>query len=682
MDIKQSKHIQQKSTDLENKKTNLNSSPDVKVFEKSEKSLVTKPFNGKKLVATPIDRIASVPQWVFLKCKQTDVNGNPMVLNVQGKQAVSGTQCITWPYQSNAENEMFQLTMDGRIISQLGQNLVVGLGDQLDWGGFECVIDTYNNSLSQFWNANLVDSQDITAGFYLTNGNNQFGLGLDGGQISPVQPANSTKVIVAPGNNNLSYVWQMVPSLPLNFVIMQPAVAFPAYDQGDDLQTSYQDMCSACGVPDLRQEYSNLSVSLISYQSIINQMQVPGNVSNAADFYQVRNQLNKELTYCQSVINLFSNYEGFHNSLFIDKGFRLQSLCTLAGIEQQSELSLGICILNFFSGLVYTVLSAMSSETPFLGILANLINTAVSIGVAAESSENSISPDPFQLQISKLWETLSDNFVYLLGNVENMEATILQDWGMLQAVNKLILLPVDDPNSLNWQPTFDSQFISSSQNGYDISVLQMLLPSKYTIYTVLGFAGGAGGIPDSCYLQEELSDGSYNLYYIADRDDNSKFPSDDLMNKLWIDLSVSKDDFFKNNNGWSFAVATQPSYYDCVVSVTNSTQNPLSFTVDVGSGPGTIYNTTPYNSTMCNVYGFWPANTDFVLNVTDDTNNREVGYFVCKLRTKLDKGSYVEMDSYQLKKGYMLLGPNFNEGSWAGSYTASIQFTILLDPNV
>ena len=70
-----------------------------------------------------------------------------------------------------------------------------------------------------------------------------------------------------------------------------------------------------------------------------------------------------------------------------------------------------------FEGLSYTGLSAAPGAGP---VLANLMEAGINIALAAESGAGSISPDPFQVAISELWEQLSANFDTLLISMGNM----------------------------------------------------------------------------------------------------------------------------------------------------------------------------------------------------------------------------------------------------------------------
>ncbi|KAN0007133.1 hypothetical protein ACTFIU_005327 [Dictyostelium citrinum] len=94
-----------------------------------------------------------------------------------------------------------------------------------------------------------------------------------------------------------------------------------------------------------------------------------------------------------------------------------------------------------------------------------------SIGSAA-STPNQVNVDPFKVELSKLWDSLSANFEAILFNMGTMELMILKDLGKMKAVYQLL------STSLAWTPTMTSQLISTGGTAYTISLLQMLLPEK------------------------------------------------------------------------------------------------------------------------------------------------------------------------------------------------------------
>ena len=133
-------------------------------------------------------------------------------------------------------------------------------------------------------------------------------------------------------------------------------------------------------------------------------------------------------------------------------------------------------------GTVYTLLNFI----PVIGgLVGNLFETGLNAAMA-DGDPTTTPPTPkvstadFQYQYSELWDKLVpyfDNVLYQLGQ---QEMTILQDWGMTQAVSTLTLQN-GGPDSLFWPPTEFSALAQPATNGYILAALQLLWPTKFWV---------------------------------------------------------------------------------------------------------------------------------------------------------------------------------------------------------
>jgi hypothetical protein len=346
-------------------------------------------------------------------------------------------------------------------------------------------------------------------------------------------------------------------------------VPFPTFT-GDQL-TAYDYINAQLGVSDLRSEYPNLAAPLDSYQSTIDSMQPASGVSTA-DWQAVVAQLNAELTDAVAVRNLFAQYQDYHTALFADNGARLNQLGTDADMEQGTDTS-GVATA-IIEGTIYTALSAI----PVVGsVLGNIVQTGMNAALAVKQ----ISPDPFEVAYSELWNELSTNFEALLTMIGQQEQTILSDWGKMQAVAQLIT--ASGPNSLAWPASLTGDLISSSVPGYDISVMQVLLPAKYKIYLYSFQTDGDAldGIPSYAQWVQSIGSGLWCKYFIADAGNPSAYPSQQaLQNDVWDNGGVQAD-FYQAQNGWN-GFTTTDLVLNCdwaVTTITNQTGNNLTVTL-------------------------------------------------------------------------------------------------------
>ncbi|KAM9971598.1 hypothetical protein ACTFIW_011580 [Dictyostelium discoideum] len=613
----------------------------------------------------PLKSITPLKSWILLQCRQMDANGNPLCCGVSGRYTQPGTQCILWQIDENDPSQLWQQSKDGHLVSLLAGNYVMDYNNDgtniaiaNGWNGYTSQIWTYNSSTGQIENSNYPNTC----------------LGIKGAFNDPITPTNGTELVIdqPTDNNNLCFQWDLVPSYPLNTILTNPPQAFPTFP--GDQNTAFIEISQYLGnVDDIRSQYTNLSVSLPFFQSQMSSMSYPSYLSHE-EFDFVRDQLSTEFNYAQEIINLMGNYESFHNELFADNSARLNQLATLCQLEIGSDINAMGSVIQVFSGMMYSILEALPGVGPILG---NVLQTAVNIGVAASDGHSTIQPDPFQVALSNLWDTLSTNYEALLSNVSNMETMLLQDWGMMVTTHGLIET-LSGPNSLAWQSSMTGDLISAAVPGYENSLLQILMPSKYQIYRYdLANNGNVGlpdGIPSSCQWTDPND--SNITYFIADNETTTVYPDDSLMSLIWGN-GVSNKDFFLSANGWNFCMSLlNDNIGTGAPTISNNTSTALNFKIQFSSTQIYSYDVPTHSSNFTTEFDNTAIeNSYYQITIYDNANN-----WVASISVRVDifvmRGADVSVLNSSCADGYYLGTPNCLQGSFAHSFTGSINIPI------
>jgi hypothetical protein len=467
-------------------------------------------------------------------------------LNVFGSQSANGTPVITWPWQAGATNELWTFTSDGCLTSNLG-----------------VVLD-----------------------------------------VDPNGAMTNQVVVNQKSEGSATQQWVAVPGYQLNTIVQQPAVGFPTYtgDGGtpalaaalsfiqSQLAALYNQNSTTF---DFRAFYSNLSVDLGQRRADLQALpSASGDNFTTTDFETVRTQLAAELRAAADVRLLFDRFQSYYTELFLDDGYRLNQAIAAAEIQDPST-SVSGQIGAFLEGLAYTALNVLDPEgVVFFSVVGNLMSCAYGTAVA----NGAVSPNPFQVPIEQLWGTLSSNFESILSSLVQQEATLLGDWGMLQAVEQQILAP--GPQSLAWPVQRGPDLIPAMTGAYILSAFQILLPAAYEIYCWTGLDESTmnsvtGGItPASAYWVQPFPNGTYTVYALA-RSDGSGYAPDQMMQLIW-NTGYFQEIFFTNANIWPFATyeknATQGDYF--VLTLVNQTLNGLTVNAVSNFDHTTVLGTT------------------------------------------------------------------------------------------
>lgn len=572
------------------------------------------------------------PRWVFFESALTQADGSAGVLNVRGGSTTPGSDVIVWPItpQFGCPNELWMRTLDGRILSGQSNDLVLTAGPT-SGDGNQVTVDSQQDPLpqTQLWDPFTAPPQirNRSTGEYLVP---------QGGTSGPIV-LDGNNVLTAPGTSNPSYMWYEVPSSSLATLMAQPAVPFPTFSGGQ--AAAYACINGRLSITSLRAEYYNLTVTLADYGARIASWAQPpdGQGISQADWDAVRDQLLVEITYADATRNLFANYGTFHMELFEDDGFLLDKLISDAGMTVDGGSIVQGMIIAAMDGLTYAGLSAMGGE---FAVAANLMQVGVGVGEAVGSS-GAISPNPFQVTVSELWNQLSTSFEALLDGMGVLENAILQDWGKLQSVYAMTQQQ-SGGDSLYWDPNTTGRLVRAARIGYTRSALQMLLPVKYQIYRWKGLQD----LPESIMWQT-----GGNTYYIAEIANYDAYPTEDMMDQDVWSTGVSKSDFFRDSADWGFLTSTEIGNVWFVLTFCNQTPNLLRLT---GSTFDFSLDVDPFQRVSMN----FEEALGSPFSVTDQNNNgNEVAQFKVE---QLEDNFYITSTS--AVSGYCLSQPLGTQG--------------------
>ncbi|MCG5214555.1 hypothetical protein [Streptosporangium sp. KLBMP 9127] len=584
---------------------------------------------------------ATRPKWAFFQSGLQDDTENACLLNVQWDQTTSGANVIVWPLgDAVATNELWQVTPDGRILSDQGNNLVLTMGPVAPGGGNSVTVETQQNPLplTQVWDFSTPNQiRNAFSGEYLVP---------SGATQGPITLSDGDFVLAAgvpEEGTTTSYTWYTAPSSSLKEVMAQPQTPFQEFTDGQ--ADAYKDLLTMLQITSLRAEYYNLDTTLSDYGSQIASWTEAPNGVKQADWDAVRDQLLLEIRYANTTRNLFENYRAFHLALFVDNGALLNEAIADAGLTQgENAPNVSGFMLSLFEGLAYTGLCAAPGVGPVLG---NLMEAGISIALAAGSGAGSISPDPFQVAVSELWEQLSDNFDALLISMGNMEITILQDWGKLQSVYQLTRPQQNGCDSLYWNPNTTAQLVNAARTGYMISVMQMLLPVKYQIYTTQD----TDFFPDDCPDSAKWQSGGTN-YWIATNDNAGEYPAEWTMQKDIWGNGVRQANFFLSAAGWAFARSDDNDGLskDSTFTFTNLTPNLL----ELASSEAQIdVQIPPYQSFGVDLNMDQHEATTFNFQVTDLNNPQgDIPQFTVQVSAPAFHGTQISITTPSGVSGY------------------------------
>jgi hypothetical protein len=565
----------------------------------------------------------------------------PMVVNIQGASMTPGTTTILYEAQPASPNIIWTYTLDGYLLSSVNPGIALGLNVNASVGsGSANGVATYPKqpldagASFQQWSFTVVDAQ---AGTYLiVNQQSMQALAISGtGNSDPLQ-------LVTPDPTDQTQLWSVSPTYPLEVLLAQPAMGYPSFT-GDEL-AAYDYLNGQLGLTeletDLRSQYGNLAAPLAGYQSRVNMIATavvlqhspkdkkpPADLPDSEAMVRVAGVLGEELTAAQAVQQLFQQLTMFHAELAIVATNATAAVIADAEIDTQSSQTVQISSAAIFEGLIYTILSAGSlipgegEAAKGLGMLLPVIANLYQTGVNTVSSyrqskaqnaqkekDEEIFYD-FEGEVAQVQQFLVDSFEAVGNALAVMESAILGDSFKTRTVAAMAALP-SSGNSLFWPPEQGVTLIPRIVPGYEVGVLQALLPTKYQIYTGTWIQGSVGSnaafdnippqnAPSYCIWDEEMNSSleASTVYWIASvASHDAGYPGQATMDFLGKSSSVRWFNFYRRLGGWSGFASGEKWLGDnqTILRFRNYTSTTLSIELkgnnaEIGdNGPGTI----------------------------------------------------------------------------------------------
>ncbi|KAK9235026.1 hypothetical protein V1525DRAFT_428116 [Lipomyces kononenkoae] len=625
---------------------------------------------------------AAVPQWTVIQSALSSGNKS-LVLDLQNGSTAVGTQVVVSDQDPGATTQQWISTPDGRILNYRGNQLVLALGDSLGDG------KNYVNVQTQDVPANSSQLWTPQPGGYYQNVNTGFYLSVAGNQPTP-----GSYLVTSDLDQGISgQVFSSLPPNALGSVLAVGPLPFPAFEANSDQFAAYvsiNQQLVALGdfLGDIRSTYTNTDLTS-NYNLWASQIQhdltCPSTIA-LHDWNFVSVQLQTELQAVTAVQTLFTNYSSYHTQAFAGQIALVNGLIADAGVTNNGP-DIGGVVLSVISGVLYTVLEAIpgvGTGVNAFAVLGNIIQAGINIGVASEGAEK-ISADPFAVKVGDLWITLSAQFNNLLTATGAMETAILTDWGKLSQT--FTLIKSSGPDSLAWSPDLTSQLVKASVPGFTISIMQMLMPSKYQIYSwIQSNDNEFSGVSPLVQRIESNGDGTYTHYWIASGSDWSDYPIDDAMNDCFA-AGNSAYDFFHSATGWTFA-QTFSNYQPDVssylsVTVSNQTYNTLivSLTMIEGQNRGNS-NPTVYSYLSTTLLGYYYDGLSMQVEIYDPniSSSSCIASFVAHQHDSVFEGADCWVDTETQNSGYSLGTPICNSGSYQ-DYSGAIQVTVFYNPS-
>jgi hypothetical protein len=320
---------------------------------------------------------------------------------------------------------------------------------------------------------------------------------------------------------------------------------FPSFDTGTQPQ-AYQYIVSKLGIGDLRAAYLNLNINLVTYYALMLTLTAPSGVTTT-DWDTVTDQLETEMQFVINVQQLFSNVNGFVNSVYFSDGMKVNYVGNMVSAEGSD--SCGADVLSFLSDALWA-LSAVGEEAGAAFNVASALFAAVATGAGGGVTS-------VQAEYAALEQQLADQFNNVLSANGEMEQVFLSDWGKLQTANGLII------SDLTWPPD-STTAITAASNAYELDIWQTLLPLHYSsaasIYEHDTNDANYGDTGCACVCMQQNGwataytpqyGGGYQAYWIVYGALQWWNPPTDACQRLFGYLGVSIYELVNNSGSWS-----------------------------------------------------------------------------------------------------------------------------------
>jgi Ricin-type beta-trefoil lectin domain len=580
--------------------------------------------------------------WTYI-VSATGTKAAPLVVNIQGGAPTPGSQIIAYPLKPSSPNELWLFTADGYILSALDSSLCLTV---VNGNVVANSVTAYGDS-SQLWslpgNGTIVSQANSQV---LAVGDNQFVGVVDFDSSSP--PAQ---------------MWSYFPNNPLPGILAQAPDPFPVWAPGTDLGNAYAAVMTQLGGNpdfDLRAEYRNLAAPLGAWLSTILAMPLPNGVTSA-DWNTVQQQLVQELTAAMAVQDLFANYTTCHVALFSSQEAILNKAIDDASILTTSQTS------SLFGVIVWSIVYVALEADPDTAVIANIVQGAMNIAKAA-NDKGVVGTNAFQVEVSALWNLLSEGFDEILQATAAMEKEILSDWGKMQATYAEII----GGGGLAWPTGMTAGIVANSAFPFQTAMLQALLPSQYLIaFTNTNVSIGG---PPSCTFETP-----HEWFEIMAPTNETTFswPEYMMTNDILANNAVSLDFFYFGQGGWATPMSSGGGPAEALtLMVTNQSNRFVLFSVSQ-SGMSN-YTTAPIAPWQSASFTWKCGSLDgsASVTITDGTGATLATFSIYQAD---HNGETPEVSGLTVSSGYGLSSPLCRAG-YNGYYGASCQATIFAIP--
>jgi hypothetical protein len=430
----------------------------------------------------------------------------------------AGLSGATADYQLNS-TMLWQYTPDGFIESLVTPGLVLSLGPIVNDIYTVTVYpkQPWNNAFQQWY----VTSEVMTIGEYEYNVLKLFNPG--NGQVLATSGDQIITQWSPPDNSEQD--WINVCGYPLEAIMTQPPYPYPTYAPGSPEEAAYAYISEnvtpkAIPVPPgIRGQYDSLD-SDSEYPTAVLGMEsdAPPPGTDASVWPSMPKEICAEMANVQDVQALYGDVTTFLGKLQDSDGIEINALADAVGAGCMSANAK----VNYANNVQGTILAMVELVPDVGGCVATLMQTGLNDLVATRQLEYKSE----LLAVAELNDELLYTYEALSSNFAIQVTAIINDKGKAAAVARLMTLPPSHPDSLAWTDETTPAAQYPAVYGYQVSVMQMLLPAVYQIFTEWNIPNGqdvssvwfedAGFPPSGVYEQVWLPYGSvYNFFAIG-----------------------------------------------------------------------------------------------------------------------------------------------------------------------
>lgn len=404
-------------------------------------------------------------------------------------------------------------------------------------------------------------------------------------------------------------------------LIQNNAAPFTAFDAGQTAAYNYISVQVGASNGIRLQYWTSLNSVISGYYEkmvslpVVSGVDSGGTPFSAADFTFVVQTLMPELIAASNVAQLFSQIAGMYTEIFAVNTATQNEIIAAAQLtdspEQQILMTFVNLGINVASSILYCVADPVKAAVACSIIAGVALTTMQGVQIGMDWSSPQ-PPDAFSVEVAQLWQTLINNFLLLQANLADIQKLVASDWGMLSAVNNLIVN--NGPLMLN--QTLINQMVTAANTAFQTSVLQVLLPVKFCIYqeyvstnegpsanprfaAINGMSNNQiewtypnakkfGTYTPLLYTPSKTagSEYPYAIWWIATQEDSTAY----LDSQIIYNIMNGNRDAFLGYNGWTLPIAGA-DYLNCIwLRIYNNTSEDLllpdGFTFQ--NGPGMI----------------------------------------------------------------------------------------------